>query len=206
MYSGEARTILFCAVSRGEVHQLKSIIHEADPAAFVVIGQAHEALGLVAMVRKKNDQAIVEQLDGYGHYTMAEAVIALAEDRSGIVLEYRRVHAPVHQQLLAHAPGCAVPRLDPSLPEIQPIAAGQASALAGASDQLGDQVGDGGGSLGAADTDNGDAAGPCIGKQVIDDGAGKSQAGVAVTPTFARTPTSQTRRAACRVGRPATPI
>ena len=45
MYSGEARTILFCAVSRGEVHQLKSIIHEADPAAFVVIGQAHEALG-----------------------------------------------------------------------------------------------------------------------------------------------------------------
>jgi len=45
MYSGEARTILFCAVSRGEVNQLKRIIHEADPAAFVVIGQAHEALG-----------------------------------------------------------------------------------------------------------------------------------------------------------------
>jgi uncharacterized membrane-anchored protein YitT (DUF2179 family) len=45
MYSGETRTILFCAVSRGEVNQLKCIIHEADPAAFVVIGQAHEALG-----------------------------------------------------------------------------------------------------------------------------------------------------------------
>jgi uncharacterized membrane-anchored protein YitT (DUF2179 family) len=45
MYSGETRTILFCAVSRGEVNQLKQIIHETDPAAFVVIGQAHEALG-----------------------------------------------------------------------------------------------------------------------------------------------------------------
>ncbi len=45
MYSGESRTVLFCAISRGEVNQLKCIIHEADPAAFVVIGQAHEALG-----------------------------------------------------------------------------------------------------------------------------------------------------------------
>jgi uncharacterized membrane-anchored protein YitT (DUF2179 family) len=45
MYSGEAKQILFCAVSRAEVSQLKAIIHEADPNAFVVIGQAHEALG-----------------------------------------------------------------------------------------------------------------------------------------------------------------
>jgi len=45
MYSGETRQILFCAVSRAEVSQLKAIIHEADPNAFVVIGQAHEALG-----------------------------------------------------------------------------------------------------------------------------------------------------------------
>ncbi len=45
MYSGEVRSVLFCAVSRGEVNQLKALIHEADPAAFVVIGQAHEALG-----------------------------------------------------------------------------------------------------------------------------------------------------------------
>jgi uncharacterized membrane-anchored protein YitT (DUF2179 family) len=44
-YSGEARQILFCAVSRAEVGQLKAIIREADPRAFVVIGQAHEALG-----------------------------------------------------------------------------------------------------------------------------------------------------------------
>ncbi len=45
MYSGEPRRILFCAVSRAEVGQLKAIIREVDPRAFVVIGQAHEALG-----------------------------------------------------------------------------------------------------------------------------------------------------------------
>jgi uncharacterized membrane-anchored protein YitT (DUF2179 family) len=45
MFSGQPRRILFCAVSRAEISQLKTIIHECDPAAFVVIGQAHEALG-----------------------------------------------------------------------------------------------------------------------------------------------------------------
>lgn len=45
LYSGEARHILLIAVSRSEVSQLKAIIKEADPQAFVVIGQAHEALG-----------------------------------------------------------------------------------------------------------------------------------------------------------------
>ena len=45
VYSGEPRQILFCAISRSEVNQLKAIILEADPAAFVVISQAHEALG-----------------------------------------------------------------------------------------------------------------------------------------------------------------
>lgn len=45
MFSGQERRILFCAVSRAEVSQLKAIIHEVDPEAFVVIGQAHEALG-----------------------------------------------------------------------------------------------------------------------------------------------------------------
>lgn len=45
MYSGQERHVLFVAVSRSEISQLKAIIHEIDPAAFVVIGQAHEALG-----------------------------------------------------------------------------------------------------------------------------------------------------------------
>ncbi len=45
MYSGQERQILFCAISRAEVGQIKAIVHEADPNAFVIIGQAHEALG-----------------------------------------------------------------------------------------------------------------------------------------------------------------
>ncbi len=45
LYSGKERKILFCAISRSEVNPLKAIIYEEDPAAFVVIGQAHEALG-----------------------------------------------------------------------------------------------------------------------------------------------------------------
>jgi uncharacterized membrane-anchored protein YitT (DUF2179 family) len=32
-------------VTRSEVGQLKAIVHEADPQAFMVIGTAHEALG-----------------------------------------------------------------------------------------------------------------------------------------------------------------
>jgi len=44
-YTGEERSILYCVVIRSEVPQLKAIIHEIDPQAFMVIGQAHEALG-----------------------------------------------------------------------------------------------------------------------------------------------------------------
>jgi len=40
MYSGQEQKILFCAVTRAEISQLKAIIREADPRAFVVIGQA----------------------------------------------------------------------------------------------------------------------------------------------------------------------
>lgn len=45
MYSGQPRQILFCVVSRAEIAQLKALIHDIDPGAFVVIGTAHEALG-----------------------------------------------------------------------------------------------------------------------------------------------------------------
>ncbi len=44
-YTGEARSVLYCVVSRSEIVQLKAIVHEADPKAFMVVGQAHEALG-----------------------------------------------------------------------------------------------------------------------------------------------------------------
>ena len=45
MYTRKERTVLFCVISRSEVARLKAIIHEVDPDAFVVIGQANEALG-----------------------------------------------------------------------------------------------------------------------------------------------------------------
>jgi uncharacterized membrane-anchored protein YitT (DUF2179 family) len=44
-YTGEARPALYCVVTRSEVQQLKTIVHEADPKAFMVVGAAHEALG-----------------------------------------------------------------------------------------------------------------------------------------------------------------
>jgi uncharacterized membrane-anchored protein YitT (DUF2179 family) len=44
-YTGEGRPVLYCVVTRSEVQQLKSIVHDADPKAFMVIGVAHEALG-----------------------------------------------------------------------------------------------------------------------------------------------------------------
>jgi uncharacterized membrane-anchored protein YitT (DUF2179 family) len=44
-YTMSSRPVLYCVVSRSEVQQLKTIVHEADPKAFMVIGVAHEALG-----------------------------------------------------------------------------------------------------------------------------------------------------------------
>lgn len=44
-YTGEQRTVLYCVVSRSEIPQIKALVREADPQAFMVIGQAHEALG-----------------------------------------------------------------------------------------------------------------------------------------------------------------
>lgn len=44
-YTGAERTVLYCVISRAEVAQLKTVVREADAHAFMVIGQAHEALG-----------------------------------------------------------------------------------------------------------------------------------------------------------------
>jgi len=44
-YTGVARPVLYCVVTRAEVNQLKALVREADPKAFMVIGIAHEALG-----------------------------------------------------------------------------------------------------------------------------------------------------------------
>lgn len=44
-YTGQARALLYCVISRSEVVQIKDLIRQEDPNAFIVIGQAHEALG-----------------------------------------------------------------------------------------------------------------------------------------------------------------
>jgi uncharacterized membrane-anchored protein YitT (DUF2179 family) len=44
-YTGLERTILYCVVTRSEIAQVKALVKEADPQAFIVIGQANEVLG-----------------------------------------------------------------------------------------------------------------------------------------------------------------
>jgi uncharacterized membrane-anchored protein YitT (DUF2179 family) len=44
-YTGEQRTVLYCVITRAEVSRLKVVVSESDLQAFMVIGQAYEALG-----------------------------------------------------------------------------------------------------------------------------------------------------------------
>lgn len=44
-YTGAPRTVLYTVISRAEVPRIKSLVREADESAFMVVGQAHEALG-----------------------------------------------------------------------------------------------------------------------------------------------------------------
>lgn len=44
-YTGAPRPVLYCVITRSEVNQLKELVREVDPRAFMVIGQAHDALG-----------------------------------------------------------------------------------------------------------------------------------------------------------------
>lgn len=44
-FTNEVRPVLYCVVTRSEVQQLKTIVNEADPRAFMVVGAAYEALG-----------------------------------------------------------------------------------------------------------------------------------------------------------------
>jgi len=44
-YTQEGRTLLYCAVTKSDVIRLKTIVHDVDPLAFMVIGQATEVMG-----------------------------------------------------------------------------------------------------------------------------------------------------------------
>jgi len=44
-YTGAARAVLLCVVERAELSFLKAIVGQADPRAFVIIGEANEVIG-----------------------------------------------------------------------------------------------------------------------------------------------------------------
>ena len=45
MYTGQDRSVLICAITVTEVHNLKSAVAREDPSAFVVVSAAQEILG-----------------------------------------------------------------------------------------------------------------------------------------------------------------
>lgn len=45
MYSGEDKCMLYCVVSQKEIVQVKEIVAEIDPTAFVIVSDAREVLG-----------------------------------------------------------------------------------------------------------------------------------------------------------------
>lgn len=44
-FTQKDRPVIFCVVTAGEVIRLKTIVHDTDPDAFMVVGHANEALG-----------------------------------------------------------------------------------------------------------------------------------------------------------------
>lgn len=52
-YTDQAHTMLYCTVSRSQVTDIKYIVAQADPKAFLVIGIAQQALGSGFKVMKK---------------------------------------------------------------------------------------------------------------------------------------------------------
>ena len=63
MYTAEERAILFCTVTRPDVEVLRSVVAEIDPAAFVVIGQGHQARGGIVRAPDLAKAAAVEPSD-----------------------------------------------------------------------------------------------------------------------------------------------
>lgn len=45
MYTGQLRTVLYISLSRTQTQQLRRLVHQVDPDAFMVIGHGHSAYG-----------------------------------------------------------------------------------------------------------------------------------------------------------------
>ena len=44
-YTGDDKSLVYCAITASETVRLKSLVHDVDPQAFMVLGHASEALG-----------------------------------------------------------------------------------------------------------------------------------------------------------------
>ena len=55
MYTHNAHTTLFCTVNRSETNSLRTIALEADPDAFIVIGQGHQTNGGIVKPKTKGE-------------------------------------------------------------------------------------------------------------------------------------------------------
>ncbi|MFZ0545885.1 MAG: YitT family protein, partial [Candidatus Promineifilaceae bacterium] len=44
-YTGRPHTMLMCTIHRPQVNNLKQLVAQTDPDAFVIVGDAHQALG-----------------------------------------------------------------------------------------------------------------------------------------------------------------
>lgn len=61
MFTSARHTVLFCTISRPDVHTFQTVVARADPHAFVVVGHGHQATGGVfrqTMRREKTPQQI----------------------------------------------------------------------------------------------------------------------------------------------------
>jgi uncharacterized membrane-anchored protein YitT (DUF2179 family) len=59
-FTGETHYMLFCAIYRPQVNQLKRVVAETDENAFVVIGDAHQALGYGFLPLRQKAGLLVE--------------------------------------------------------------------------------------------------------------------------------------------------
>ncbi|QSX07731.1 YitT family protein [Alkalibacter rhizosphaerae] len=44
-YTGDDRSVVFCVVHRSQIFQMKDIVRDVDPGAFVILGDVYEVLG-----------------------------------------------------------------------------------------------------------------------------------------------------------------
>ena len=55
MYTQDYKWVLYCVVSRKEIVQLKEIVNDVDPDAFVIVSDVREVLGEVFMEYSSQD-------------------------------------------------------------------------------------------------------------------------------------------------------